>query len=241
MYDCQGRKYSRQFHLVRDAAWFPYFSGIHSTRFRIRCPRCSKRHTRRVCRFVFFAGIRWRGTVGLWGMGASVFSIVFTTLVVNLRHVLMSAAVAPWFAPFTRIQQFIIGWGLTDEVFATHSMAMAKGEEARLPSVYAVNFTAHSGWVLGTFIGAVAGDFLPDPKLFGLDYALPAMFLALLVPQCKDHVYTAAAILSALLSVILALCGIGRWNVIVASVVTSTLGALFLTYRDRCFLCRSKI
>lgn len=188
-----------------------------------------------------YAGAGQFISVGLWGMGASVFSIVFTTLVVNLRHVLMSAAVAPWFAPFTRIQQFIIGWGLTDEVFATHSMAMAKGEEARLPAVYAVNFTAHSGWVLGTFIGAVAGDFLPDPKLFGLDYALPAMFLALLVPKCKDHVYTAAAILSALLSVILALCGIGRWNVIVASVVTSTLGALFLTYRDRCFLCRSKI
>lgn len=244
MYDCQGRKYSRRFHLVRDAAWFPYFSGVHSTRFRIRCPRCPKRHTRRVCRFVsllVYAGAGQFISVGLWGMGASVFSIVFTTLVVNLRHVLMSAAVAPWFAPFTRIQQFIIGWGLTDEVFATHSMAMAKGEEARLPAVYAVNFTAHGGWILGTFIGAVAGDFLPDPKLFGLDYALPAMFLALLVPQCKDHVYTAAAILSALLSVILALCGIGRWNVIVASVVTSSLGALFLTYRDRCFLCRSKI
>ena len=188
-----------------------------------------------------YAGAGQFISVGLWGMGASVFSIVLTTLVVNLRHVLMSAAVAPWFAPFTRTQQFIIGWGLTDEVFATHSMAMSKGEEARLPSVYAVNFTAHGGWILGTFIGAVAGDFLPDPKLFGLDYALPAMFLALLVPQCKDHVYTAAAILSALLSVILALCGIGRWNVIVASVVTSTLGALFLTYRNRCFLCRSKI
>ena len=117
--------------------------------------------------------------------------------------------------------------------------AMPKGKEARLPTVYAVNFTAHGGWVLGTFIGAVAGDFLPDPKLFGLDYALPAMFLALLVPQCKDQVYTAAAILSALLSVILALCGIGRWNVIVASVATSTLGALFITYRDHCFPCRS--
>lgn len=122
-----------------------------------------------------YAGAGQFIAVGLWGMGASVFSIVFTTFVINLRHVLMSAAVAPWFAPFTRFQQFIIGWGLTDEVFAMHSMAMATGEKARLPLVYAANFTSHSGWVLGTFIGAVAGDFLPDPKLFGLDYALPAM------------------------------------------------------------------
>lgn len=120
-------------------------------------------------------------------------------------------------------------------------MAMAQGEKARLAPIYAVNFTAHSGWILGTFIGAVAGDFLPDPKLFGLDYALPAMFLALLVPQCKDHVYTAVAVLSALLSVILALCGIGRWNVIVASIVTSTLGALFVTCCERQYSSRSKI
>ena len=240
MYDCQGRKYSRRFHLVRDAAWFPYFSGVHSTRFRIRCPRCPKRHTRRVCRFVFFARIRGRGAVYLGGPVGDGGLCLFHRVHYACRQP-APCPVAPWFAPFTRIQQFIIGWGLTDEVFATHSMAMAKGEEARLPAVYAVNFTAHGGWILGTFIGAVAGDFLPDPKLFGLDYALPAMFLALLVPQCKDHVYTAAAILSALLSVILALCGIGRWNVIVASVVTSSLGALFLTYRDRCFLCRSKI
>ena len=163
----------------------------------------------------------------------AVFSIVFTTFVINLRHVLMSAAVAPWFAPFTRFQQFIIGWGLTDEVFAMHSMAMATGEKARLPLVYAANFTSHSGWVLGTFIGAVAGDFLPDPKLFGLDYALPAMFLALLVPQCKERLYTLAAVLSALLSVILAMYDTGRWNVIIASVITSTIGALLVTHRDR--------
>lgn len=180
-----------------------------------------------------YAGAGQFIAVGLWGMGASVFSIVFTTFVINLRHVLMSAAVAPWFAPFTRFQQFIIGWGLTDEVFAMHSMAMATGEKARLPLVYAANFTSHSGWVLGTFIGAVAGDFLPDPKLFGLDYALPAMFLALLVPQCKERLYTLAAILSALLSVILAMCDTGRWNVIIASVITSTIGALLVTHRDR--------
>ena len=77
------------------------------------------------------------------------------------------------------------------------------------------------------------GDCLPDPKLFGLDYALPAMFLALLVPQCKERLYTLAAVLSALLSVILAMYDTGRWNVIIASVITSTIGALLVTHRDR--------
>ena len=179
-----------------------------------------------------YAGAGQFIAVGMWGAGASVFSIVFTTFVINLRHLLMPAAVAPWFAPFTRLQQTVIGWGLTDEVFAMHSMAMATGETARLPLVYAANFTSHSGWILGTFIGAVAEDFLPDPQRFGLDYALPAMFLALLIPQCKERLYTLAALLAAFLSVALALCGTGRWNVIIASVITSTIGALLLTRRD---------
>ena len=59
------------------------------------------------------------------------------------------------------------------------------------------------------------------------------MFLALLVPQCKERLYMLAALLAGLLSVVLALCGTGRWNVIIASVVTSTIGALLVTHRDR--------
>lgn len=62
----------------------------------------------------------------------------------------------------------------------------------------------------------------------------PPWFLALLVPQCKERpVHGLAAILSALLSVILAMCDTGRWNVIIASVITSTIGALLVTHRDR--------
>ncbi|MFQ8888137.1 MAG: AzlC family ABC transporter permease [Bilophila wadsworthia] len=179
-----------------------------------------------------YAGAGQFIAVGLWGMGASVFSIVFTTFVINLRHVLMSAAVAPWFAPFTRFQQFIIGWGLTDEVFAMHSMAMATGEKARLPLVYAANFTSHSGWVLGTFIGAVAGDFLPDPKLFGLDTPCPPCSSPCSSPVQGTAVHAGGRPLGAL-SVILAMYDTGRWNVIIASVITSTIGALLVTHRDR--------
>lgn len=180
-----------------------------------------------------YAGAGQFIAVGLWGMGASVFSIVFTTFVINLRHVLMSAAVAPWFAPFTRFQQFIIGWGLTDEVFAMHSMAMATGEKARLPLVYAANFTSHSGWVLGTFIGAVAGDFLPDPKLFGLDYALPAMVPRPARPPVQGTaVHAGGRPLGAAFGHPRHVRH-GRWNVIIASVITSTIGALLVTHRDR--------
>ena len=63
--------------------------------------------------------------------------------------------------------------------------------------------------------------------------AVYAVLFSLLVPQCKERLYTLAAVLSALLSVILAMYDTGRWNVIIASVITSTIGALLVTHRDR--------
>ncbi len=180
-----------------------------------------------------YAGAGQFIAVGLCGAGAPVLTIVFTTLIVNLRHLLMSAALAPWLAPFARIHQWLIGWGLTDEVFATHSSAMSAGERARLPLVYAANFTAHSGWILGSLLGVVARDFLPDPKFLGLDFALPAMFMALLAPLCRDRLRILIAILAAVLSVMLVLAGAGRWNVILATLISATIGTLLVQRRDR--------
>lgn len=187
-----------------------------------------------VCMSLFvFAGSAQFIAAGLWGMGASVLSIIFTTFVVNLRHLLMAASLAPWLRSFTRTQQALFGFELTDETFALHSTAMRSGELASLPLLYGANITAHAGWVFGAVAGVLAGDFLPDPKLFGLDYALPAMFLALLLPQCLRRLHLCAALLAGLLSVSLALAGAGRWNVIVATLATATFGAVLTTYRDR--------
>ena len=180
-----------------------------------------------------YAGAGQFIAVGLCGAGAPVLTIVFTTLIVNLRHLLMSAALAPWLAPFSRFQQCLIGWGLTDEVFATHSSAMSAGEQARLQLVYAVNFTAHSGWILGSLLGAAARDLLPDPRFLGLDFALPAMFMALLAPLCRERLHILVALLSAGLSVMLVLAGAGRWNVILATLVSATAGTLLIWMRDR--------
>lgn len=180
-----------------------------------------------------FAGSGQFIAAGMWGMGASVLSIVFTTFVVNLRHLLMAASLAPWLSSFTRLQQTLFGLELTDETFALHSSAMRTGERASLPVLYAANITAHSGWVGGGLFGVLAGDLLPDPKLFGLDYALPAMFLALLLPQCLRRLHFFAALLAGALSVGLVFAGVGRWNVILATLITSTIGAFLVTYRDR--------
>ena len=187
-----------------------------------------------VCMSVLvYAGSGQLIAASLWGAGASVLSIVFTTFVVNLRHLLMAASLAPWLSPFSRLQQCLFGLELTDEAFALHNQAMRLGEAPAPALLFATNLTAHSGWVTGTILGVIAGDLLPDPQTFGLDYALPAMFLALLAPQCRERLAFLAAVFSGALSVALFLMGADRWNVLLATVATATLGAILAGRRGK--------
>ena len=182
---------------------------------------------------LIFAGAGQLIAAGMIGAGAPVLSIVLANLMVNLRHILMSAALAPDVRPLSRTLRTLFALEVTDEVFAVHTSDFRNGAVCRAPRLFACNITAHLGWIAGTAVGAFSGELVTDVRPLGLDYALPAMFLALLVPQCKERLYTLAAVLSALLSVILAMYDTGRWNVIIASVITSTIGALLVTHRDR--------
>jgi predicted branched-subunit amino acid permease len=70
----------------------------------------------------------------------------------------------------------------------------------------------------------MVGGLIRDPKPLALDYALPAMFIALLVMQIRDRVQIAVALLTGALAVGLLLAGVNQWNVMLATLVGATLG-----------------
>jgi predicted branched-subunit amino acid permease len=70
----------------------------------------------------------------------------------------------------------------------------------------------------------VASTLITDVKPIGLDYALPAMFIALLVAQIKEPMHVLVALIAGILSVVLALVGLDHFHVILATVVAATLG-----------------
>jgi len=172
---------------------------------------------------IVFAGSAQLIGAGLFGAGAAPLAIILTTFVVNLRHLLMSAALAPKLRGWKKWQIALFGYELTDETFALHSMRMA-GTSPPLAETFGVNFTAQSSWVLGSLIGYLAGGQIADVRPVGLDYALPAMFIALLVPQVVKPVYLVVAVLSGAVSVSLCLLGFSQSHVIAATVVSSTVG-----------------
>lgn len=172
-----------------------------------------------------FAGSGQFVAVSLWGAGVGAASVVLTVFVVNLRHLLMSAALAPYFERTPRWQRLLFGFELTDETFGVHIAAFQRGWRFCLSTLYACNVTAQISWVGGTIVGVYCGGLVADVRPLGLDYALTAMFLALLVPQCRSRLHVVTALVAAVLSVGLKLHGAGQWNVIAATMAAASLGA----------------
>lgn len=174
---------------------------------------------------LLFAGSGQFVLAGLWGAGIGAASVVVAVLVVNLRHLLMSAALAEYLAPLRRWQRFLFGCELTDETFGVHIGAFQKGWQLAASTLYACNVTAHAAWVGGTALGVFCGELVTDVRPLGLDYALTAMFLALLVPQCAGRLHVLVGLLAGVLSLGFKLAGMGQWNVVLATVLASSVGA----------------
>ena len=174
---------------------------------------------------VVFAGSSQFIAIGLFASGSGAAAAILTTFVVNLRHMLMAASLAPHLSGWRKRYLSWFSFQLTDETFALHSSAAGRLHECR-PEAIALNMTAQASWVTGTVLGIVASGLIGDIGPLGLDYALAAMFIALLVGQCQNRVRVVTAILAGLVATLLNLAGWQQFHIIVATVVGASLGLL---------------
>ncbi len=170
-----------------------------------------------------FAGSAQLIAVGLFAAGTGPASIILTTFIVNLRHLLMSAALAPYLRGWRSWLQALFAFQLTDETFAIHASRFPVKSPVK-PEIFSVNIIAQSAWLAGTFLGLIASSLISDVTPIGLDYALPAMFIVLLVWQVTSFVRFCAAVLGGLFSIIFFLTGWEQFNVILATVLAATCG-----------------
>lgn len=170
-----------------------------------------------------FAGSAQLIAVGLFAAAASPLTIVATTFIVNLRHLLMSAALAPYLRKWSKPQLALFSYEMTDETFALHAGRFAKGETAPLET-FGINVIAQSAWVGGTALGLAASTLITDIRPIGLDYALPAMFIALLLGQLKSRLHLLVAVTAGALSTVLMLAGLSQSHVLAATILAATLG-----------------
>ncbi|SKA92576.1 4-azaleucine resistance probable transporter AzlC [Paucidesulfovibrio gracilis DSM 16080] len=180
---------------------------------------------------VFMSALVYAGSsqliaAGLLAVGTPPATIIITTFIVNLRHLLMSASLAPHLKDMNRLQQALFSYGITDETFAVHSGRFQNPDSpiSRAES-FSLNVTAHGAWVLSSWLGVTTSTLIPDVRPVGLDFALPAMFIALLVMQTRTRLHVIIALGAGALSTGLFLSGMNQWNVIVATVAFAGLGA----------------
>lgn len=115
-------------------------------------------------------------------------SIIFTIFLVNLRHLFMSAALAPYFQKNSFWQNFSIGTLLTDETFVVASSMGITKSHLSYAWMTGLNLTAYLNWILATGIGVLFGNLIPNYEVLGLDFALTAMFIGLLASSIKDNI-----------------------------------------------------
>jgi 4-azaleucine resistance transporter AzlC len=171
-----------------------------------------------------FAGSAQFISVGLIQQAAPTMVIILTILVVNLRHALYSANLAPHLAHLPRRWKVVLAWLLTDEAFA-----VASARYQRPDLGWAHWYTLGTGlalwaaWQASTAAGILLGASVP--AAWALDFALPLTFLALLMPNVTDRPTMVAALAGALLSV--GLTGMPfRLGLVVSAILAVGLGLL---------------
>ena len=128
--------------------------------------------------------------------GGSLMEVAISQIVINLRYALMSVSLSQKLGKSVRlIDRFFISFVNTDEVFA-----VASGKDGTVGKryLYGLILSPYVGWSLGTLLGAVAGNILPQIVISSLGIAIYGMFIAIVVPKMKKEKSTALCVLVAI-------------------------------------------
>lgn len=174
---------------------------------------------------IVHAGSAQFAAVGIWD-AASVPTIVLTTLIINLRHLLMGASAAPYLRGLSPAWKGFLALWMSDESYAL-AIARYRGGQGSQHYFLGANVATYATWTTSGLVGALLGSAIPDPGQYGLDLVFPLAFLGLLTAFLNDWTDVIAAVAAGSLALLSAMLLPGKWNIIVASLLGSGLGLLF--------------
>lgn len=157
---------------------------------------------------IVFAGSAQFLLAQLVGAGAPLLLTAGAVGLVNLRHALYSASVAPILAHLPRRWKVLLAYLLTDEAYAAaipHILVVAPNSSRPANAhwiLFGSGFGLWAGWQLATLAGVLIGAQLPSD--LGLDFALPLTFIAIVVPMIGSRALLLAALTAGAVAVALA-------------------------------------
>ena len=174
-----------------------------------------------------FAGSSQFVAAGLVAGGAGVLIIVLTTFVVNLRHSLYSITLAPHMKHLPQRWLIPLGFWLTDESFLVVAERYQEPDASPYKHWFFLGsaLAMYINWQICTWIGIFAGQKLPNPASWGLDFALVVTFIGMLTPSLRSRP-VAASVLAASSAAILFAGLPNRLGLIVATLLGVAIGML---------------
>ena len=161
--------------------------------------------------------------------------MLISQLTINVRYSFMSISLSQKTnAKFKGIYRWLLGFAMTDEIFAVASTENDVG----LAFFAGLATIPYIGWALGTLAGALLGNILPESIMSALSLAIYGMFVAIVVPEMKLEksvvmVVIIALVLSCMFTFVPLLSGVSNGIAIsVCAIAAAVLGALFFPVKD---------
>lgn len=167
---------------------------------------------------------------------SAIVELILTEFVINVRYSLMSIVLTQKLDPTMHIpQRLLIGFGVTDEVFA---MANAKSGTVGSRYLYGLLFLPLLGWSFGTLLGALAGTVMPKIVQSSMGIMLYAMFIAIVLPPAsKSRAISFCVGVAALFSCIFSLVPLfsfmtSGYSVVASALIASVPAALIFPVKE---------
>jgi len=176
---------------------------------------------------IVFAGASQLAIVDVLAQGGSVLVAVLAALTINLRMVLYSASLAPYLSHEPTRRRMATAFLLVDQVYALciARWAVDGGRtDERLPFYLGIATFLSTTWIGFTVLGALVGPAIPDDV--PLDFAIPLVFLVLLVPILVDRPSIAAAVAGGAAAVAAGEAGAGPVSTIIGAAAGIVVGAM---------------
>lgn len=177
---------------------------------------------------MLLAGTSQLTAVNMLAVGAGSMEIIIATLVINIRHLIMSTYVMNRLKNVPRWLQWLLAFGVTDETFGI--MSMEDDSHCNHYFFGGLALITYVSWIGGTILGTIIIDIIPTSICESMSIALYAMFIGLLVPNIhREFKVLYVVLISICINVLLGMVMKSSWAIVCATILGGIIGAQILS------------
>lgn len=174
---------------------------------------------------IVYAGASQFVALSLWGSSGSASTIILTSSIINIRYLLMGAALRPWLSKTPRLKAYTSLFFMSDESWALTLQAFASGKD---DSAFLLGSSLGQfvSWGAATFAGHSLGSLIKNPAKLGLDFLATIIFGVLLVRMWKGKDNLVPWVSAAVVALVCSKWLPGKWYVLTGGLAGALLGAV---------------